>query len=296
MRWMRPAAAASVMALTLTTSCSAERPAAPPAASPSPSTLAPLPGMGPPPGEIVADLRQSSRDAALSEFQVWVGNGLPRDVTPTSIAYVDPRFRSPIPGQRLRLIPSGSERGYPLALPRRPDCGDSGTRGEVTMTYGDREVTVPATDEADVVARYVATRCFELAVSEVATLSFADEVPVDRPGEGSVGRLILEVRPSGRGDGVLTVDTVGGTPLLTAPGAPVWRPGLTVRADGEMERIQLPMVPARCDSHVFLESGGATAFRVKLHLNGEPGELVVRMSPAGATAAIDFAIESCGIS
>jgi hypothetical protein len=293
---MRLATAATVLALT--TACSTEPAGAPdgPEATTSPSTLAPLPGMDPPAGEIVADLRQSSRDAALGEFQVWVGNGLRRDVTPTSIAYIDPRFRAPIRGQRLRLIPSGSERGYPLALPPRPDCSATGTSGEITMTYGDRDVTVPATDEADVVARYVATRCFELAVAEVATLSFADEVPVDRPGKGGVGRLILEVRPSGRGDGVLTVDTIGGTPLLTSPGAPVWRPDLTVRATGEPQRVALPMVPARCDSHVFLESGGATAFRVRLHLNGEPGELVVRMSPVGASAAIDSAIESCGIS
>ena len=109
------------------------------------STLTPLPvpSHGPPPGEIVADLRQSSRDAALNRFQVWIGNGLDREVSPTSIAYVDPRFRSPIPGERLRPNPSGSERGYPLTLPPRPDCGADGTSGEVTMTYGDLEVTVP---------------------------------------------------------------------------------------------------------------------------------------------------------
>ena len=265
--------------------------------SPSISTLSPLPmpSMGPPPGEVVADLRQSSRDAALGRFQVWIGNGLDRDIDPTSISYLDPRFRSPVPGERLRLNPAGSERGYPLALPPRPDCHASGTRGTVRMTYGDRGVALDVEDEADVVARYVATRCFELAVAAVAAISFADEVPVDRPGEGSVGSLVLEVRPVGRGDGVLTIDSVGGTPLLTPQGQPVWRPELTVRATGTPQRVELPMVPARCDDHVFMESGGATAFRVKLHLDGEPGELVVRMSPAGAAAAIGFARDSCGL-
>jgi len=254
-----------------------------------------MPSIGPPPGEIVADLRQSSRDAALGRFQVWIGNGLDTDVNPTSIAYADPRFPEPIPGERLRLTPSGSERGYPLALPSQPDCDDDSTRGGVTMTYGDREVTLPVEDEADVVARYVATRCFELAVAAVAELSFADEVPVDQPGEGSVGTLILEVRPSDRGSGVLRVDSVGGTPLLTPNGEPVWRPDLTVQAGDSPETIELSMIPARCDDHVFMESGGATAFRIKLHLNGEPGELVLRMSPAGASAAIGFARDSCGL-
>lgn len=271
-------------------------PADPP--SPSISTLSPLPmpSIGPPPGEIVADLRQSSRDAALGRFQVWIGNGLDVELDPREIRYDDPRFRAPIPGERLRPNPSGSERGYPLALPARPDCDATGTRGTVTMTDADGSVvTVRVEDEADVVARYVATRCFELAVAAVAELSFADEVPVDQPGEGSVGTLVLEVRPSGRGNGVLTIDTVGGTPLLTPDGQPVWRPDLTVRASGKPQRVELPVVPARCDDHVFMESGGATAFRVRLHLDGEPGELVLRMSPAGASAAIGFARDSCGL-
>ena len=274
---------------------SASSPADPP--SPSISTLSPLPmpSMGPPPGEIVADLRQSSRDAALDRFQVWIGNGLDRDIDPTAISYADPRLGSPVPGERLRLNPAGSERGYPLALPPRPDCDADGTRGTVQMAYGDREVTLDVEDEADVVARYVATRCFELAVATVAEISFADEVPVDQPGEGSVGTLVLEVRPSGRGDGVVTVESVGGTPLLTPQGGPVWRPDLTVRATDGPRRVELAMVPARCDDHVFMESGGATAFRVKLHLDGDPGELIVRMSPTGASAAIGFARDSCGL-
>ncbi|MGZ8738041.1 MAG: hypothetical protein ACXWW7_12825 [Nocardioides sp.] len=272
-------------------STSAESPSA------SISTLSPLPmpSIGPPPGEVVADLRQSSRDAALNRFQVWIGNGLDRDIDPTSLAYVDPRLPAPVPGERLRLIPSDSERGYPLALPPRPDCDSDGRRGEVTMVDGDRELTLPVEDEADVVARYVATRCFELAVAAVAALSFADEVPVDQPGEGSVGTLVLEVRPAGRGDGVLRIDSVGGTPLLTPQGEPVWRPDLTVRAGDPPATVELPMVPARCDDHVFMESGGATAFRIRLHLDGEPGELVLRMSSAGASAAIGFARDSCGL-
>lgn len=294
------AVAGTALALALAGCGGDDRSAAPSAdGSPSPSisTLSPLPmpGLGPPPGEIVADLRQSSRDAAVNRFQVWIGNGLDRDVDPTSIAYVDPRFPEPVAGERLRPNPSGSERGYPLALPPRPDCDDDGTRGEVSMAYGDREVTLPVEDEADVVARYVETRCFELAVAAVAALSFADEVPVDQPGEGSVGTLVLRVQPSARGDGMLRIDSVGGTPLLTPHGQPVWRPDLAVRAGDPPATVEMPMIPARCDDHVFMESGGATAFRIKLHLNGEPGELVLRMSPAGASAAIGFARDSCGL-
>jgi hypothetical protein len=53
--------------------------------------------------------------------------------------------------------------------------------------------------------------------------------------------------------------------------------------------------PARCDDHVFLESAGATAFLVSLRLDGERGRLLLRMDPAGSSAAIAFARDACGL-
>ena len=290
----------AVLAVLVAAGCGGASPSAEPSPSPSISTLTPLPmpDMGPPAGELVADLRQASRDSALGRFQVWIGNGLRREITPTSIRYHDPRFRSSIPGERLRANPADSERGYPLALPPRPRCDvhpRSASPGSVTLALGGRTVRVPVEDEADVVARYVASRCLELAVSEVAALSFADEVPVDGSGRGSVGTLVLVARPTGTTGRVLTIETVGGTPVLTAQGSSVWRPRARVRGDGPVRRIELPVVPNRCDEHAFLESGGATAFIVHLRLGGESGDLVLRMSDAGAADAIRFARDSCGL-
>jgi hypothetical protein len=275
-------------------------PSAGPEPSPSISTLTPLPmpDMGPPPGELVADLRQASRDSALGRFQVWIGNGLRREINPTSIRYLDPRFRAPIPGERLRPNPSDAERGYPLALPPRPRCDvrpRSEAPGSVTMDFDGRQVRIHVEDEADVVARYVASRCLELAVSRVARLSFSDRVPVDGSGEGSTGTLLLVARPTGRSSEVLTVETVGGTPVLTAEGSAVWRPRVRVRGDGPVQRIELPVVPNRCDDHAFLEAGGATAFIVHLRLGDRSGDLLLRMSDEGAAKAIRFARDSCGL-
>jgi hypothetical protein len=256
-----------------------------------------MPDMGPPPGKLVADLRQASRDSAANQFQVWIGNGLRRDINPTAIRYLDPRLRAPIPGERLREIPSDAERGYPLALPPRPRCDvrTGPAPGKVAMTFDGRRVAIPVEDEADVVARYVASRCLELAVSQVADLSFADEVPVEGSGEGSVGTLVLVARPTGRPGRLLTIETVGGTPVLTAKGSGVWRPRAKVRGDGPVQRIELPVVPNRCDDHAFLESGGATAFIVHLRLGHLTGDLLLRMSDAGAANAIRFARDSCGL-
>jgi hypothetical protein len=276
------------------------------AASPSPSviTLAPLP---PPPekpatGKLFADLRQSSRDAALGRMEVWIRNDRERDLTPTKVTYVDGRLRQPLDGERLRLNPARSIRGYPLYLPARPACGSDATRGRVVVEHDGRREELPVEDEADVVARFVATTCLRLQVSKVAELSFANEVPVDHEGEGGLGTLVLVVRPSGRpGAGSLTIDTVAGTPLLSSYQEPVWSPDVTVTSTDEEQRIELPVHPARCDEHVFMESGGATAFRVKLHLDvgavgghDREGELIVRMDPAGASNAIGYARDSCG--
>jgi len=273
--------------------------AADPAASPSPSvvTLSPLP---PPPsrpltGRLHADLRQSSRDAALGRFEVWVANDTRHDVDPSLIRYTDPRFRRAIDGERLRLDPSGSERGYPLALPARPACGRHPGRPLVLVRHAGRRVLVPVSDEADVVARYVASRCLELAVRRVAVLRFADTVPADHPGADSTGTLTLVVRPTGVPGHVLRLDSIGGTPLLGSADGQPWEPGTTVRGDDGVRRVRLPVRPARCDDHVFLEAAGATAFLVSLHLDGRPGQLLLRMSPQGARSAIGFARDSCGL-
>jgi hypothetical protein len=271
------------------------------AASSSPSgpvpTLTPikLPPKPPPTGKLFADLRQSSRDSALGRMEVWIANDTRRDITPTRITYSDPRFRRPIPGDRLRLNPSRSERGFPLYLPSRPVCGAAPAPPRVRVTYAGRTVELRVSDGNDIVARYVAGRCLELAVERVARLAFADEVPTDHPGKDSIGTLTLVATPTGVPGHSLRIDSVGGTPLLGAAGRSSWTPGTTVRGDDPVTRIDLPVQPARCDDHVFMEAAGATAFLVRLHLDGKPGQLVIRMSPEGASNAISFARESCGL-
>jgi hypothetical protein len=292
---------AALLVVLLAAGCSPDdRPAGrDTAGSPEPPvpTLSPIevPPEGPPSGRLFADLRQSSRDAALGRMQVWIHNDTARDITPTRITYSDPRFRDPVPGERLRPNPSRSERGYPLALPSRPACGRHGGAPRLTVTYAGRTVRLPVADDTDIVRRYVVPRCLELAVDRVARIRFANRVPADHPGEGSTGTLTLVVRPSGRPGHVVTIDTVGGTPLFSAAGRSAWTPRTRIRSDGPVRRIELPVQPARCDAHVFQEAAGATAFLVGLHLDGRAGRFVVRMDPAGAASAISFALASCGL-
>lgn len=261
--------------------------------SPAVSTLSPLPALPsrPPTGKIVADLRQSSRDAAAGRMQVWIGNDTAAPITVTKIVYRDPRLSKVMYGDRLRTNPSQSERGHSLQLPE-PDCAAPVTaKPTLTLEYDGRTTRIPVADEIGIVERYVTSRCLELAVAGVARLSWSDQVARD----GEVGTLELDIRPPGRPGGVLTIDEINGTPVLGAVGGSSWRPKVIIRSDDEPRRVVLNVIPARCDAHAFAESGGATAFRIHLRLNGKPGQIVLRMTPAGARNAIDFALAACGL-
>ena len=288
-------------ALLLLAGCSSDdtAPSAGGSTSPEPSpslrtlTPIPLPPEPPPTGKLKADMRQSSRDAAAGRMEVWVDNDTAGEITPTRIVYRDARYRTTLPGTRLRAIPSQSERGFPLYLPDRPACDQPTGRGTVTLTYADTVKTVRVQDSTDVAGRYATSRCLELAIAQVADLSWDDQVPWDGK-EGSPGTLTLVVRPTGRPGPTLTIDTVSGTPVLAPVGSDVWKPDVTIHGTDAPQRIDLPIKPNRCDDHAFLESGGATAFKIGLHLGGKPGQITLRMSIPGAANALHFARGSCG--
>ncbi len=304
-RDVQPAAAVLALVAVLLGGCASAAPTRPsgPASSPTtgPPSLSPLPQPEEPPpsGRLIADMRQSSIDASLGQVQVWVDNDTTRDVTPTRIRYRDPRFPRPVPGQRLRTDPAQSERGYPLRLPRRPRCGSSAPAesGTLEVRYAGRVDRVPVTDPTDVVGRYLAGRCQEIALAAVADLRWSDDVPPDSDEEGASATLTLLVRPTGDAGHRLVIDRVSGSYLLGSPDGPeAWAPHLTLAGDDPPARLELPLAPVRCDGHAFADGGGATAFRVSLVLDGTPGEVLLRMSPAGTGAALRYAARSCGLS
>jgi len=257
-------------------------------------TILPIP-KEPLSGTLTADLRQSSRDVALDRFQVWITNGLKRPVTPTRIVYADPMLSVPVAGQRLRRIPSGGYRGFPLDLVE-PTCVANPGPPTLRVTVGGRTREVEVEDETSVVGRWSASRCEELAVSEIAKLEWAGDFEVTGSGRSSVALFELVATPTGRSGGVLTIDTIGGTPLFTSADGDYWTVNRTIRSDGPVVRIDLPAQPARCDPHAFGDSGGATAFLVNVHLRGRgPGQILLRMSPEVSREAFGYAVRTCGI-
>jgi len=264
-------------------------------------TLSPLPYPEDPPpsGRLIADMRQSSIDVSLGRMQVWIDNDTTHDVTPTRITYRDPRLGRPLLGDNLRTDPAQSERGYPLYLPERPPCPASPGRAEIgilEIRYAGKVDRVRVTDPTDVVGRFLAVRCQELALAEVADLRWSDDVPDDGSGKGAVGTLTLLIRPTGEAGHELVVNRVSGSHLLnSAAGPAAWAPDLRVAGDDPPTKLELPTRPSRCDGHAFAEGGNATAFRVAFTLDGEPGEILLRMSPEGMGHALGFARQSCGL-
>jgi hypothetical protein len=304
---VRRGAAGTLLAVLLLSGCSgndepgADEGASPPSPSRSIRTLTPIPAppKPPPSGTLIADIEQSSRDGAANRFQVWVDNDTDAVIHPTSVTYDDERFRTPLPGTRLRAIPSQARRGFPIYQPDRPACGSDATSGTVTVAYtvhGEhKSMTVPVSDEAEVVERITSARCLERTVARIAHLSWADEVTASGDGgEGSVGTMTLVVDTTGRTGHRLVIDTIVGNPVLSPGEHGVFTAGLTITGDQPARRIPVPLKPTRCDAHAFGESGSFAAFAFNVHVDGQAGQFVLRMGETAAANAIQYAKASCG--
>ena len=243
-------------------------------------------------GELTAELQQSSRDVALGRFQVWITNGLQEDIRPRRIVYRDALLTKPVEGERLRGIPSGSYRGYPLEL-IEPTCGGEEAGATVTVFYGGESVEIPVDDETQVVGRWSKERCAERAIERVAALEWSPGMRIEGSGADAVALFRLTAHPTGR-DGSYTIDTVTGTPLYTSAEGDFWTVDERVTGTGPETTVELPAQPARCDIHAFGSATGGTTFFVNVTIDGKPAQIRVAMSPEVTDEAFSYAAEVCG--
>ena len=243
-------------------------------------------------GELTAELQQSSRDVALGRFQVWITNGLQEDIRPRRIVYRDALLTKPVEGERLRGIPSGSYRGYPLEL-IEPTCGGEEAGATVTVFYGGESVEIPVDDETQVVGRWSKERCAERAIERVAALEWSPGMRIEGSGADAVALFRLTAHPTGR-DGSYTIDTVTGTPLYTSADGDFWTVDEKVSGKGADTTIELPAQPTRCDIHAFGSATGGTTFFVNVTIDGKPAQVRVAMSPEVTDEAFSYAAEVCG--
>ena len=215
--------------------------------------------------------------------------GVYDDIDRHPIRYEDPRLSRSIVGQRVARCPPAWSAASLLPLPELAADGSSKNAPTLTVVETtDGTALLGVADDLGIVQRYHDAVCFEITVRRVVDLERDDVVPSD----DDIGTLTLIARLVG--PGTLEILRVGATPVLKNPTTTTWRLDRVVSGTGPTQRIELP-VPARCDSHAFFEAGGATAFRLRLRLDGEESEYVLRMSQTGAQAAIAYAIDACGL-
>ncbi len=280
-----------------------DTPSQAPEASPTKSlftlTAAPQPPKPPPTGKIIADIERASHDSARNRFQIWVNNDTDKTITPTKVTYVDDRFQTPLPGTRLRDIPSQARRGFPIYEPDRPACDRTASSGTLTVDYivdGEHKSTnIPVLDEADVIQKVTSARCLELKIDQIAHLSWADEVTASGDGgKGSVGTMTLVVDTTGRPGSTLVIDSIVGNPVLSPGEHGVFNANLTITGDQPPQNVPVPLRPTRCDAHAFGEAGSSALFAFNVHVDGKAGQFVLALSQTGALNAITFAKASCG--
>jgi hypothetical protein len=256
----------------------------------------PPPSEKPLSGTLTAELQQSSRDVALHRFQVWITNGLDHEITPRRIVYKDHLLTRPVLGSRLRAIPSGSYRGYPLDLVE-PTCGGEEEGATVTVDYGEDVISVPVEDETSVVGRWSHERCDEIAVQRIARLFWQPGMRVEGNGADAIAMFRLVARPTGA-RGSFTIDTVGGTPLFTSADGDFWTVGRRVDGRGGLVTVELPAQPARCDAHSFGSATGGTTFFVNLTIatgaSSREAQIRLPMSNDVTAEAFSYAAEACG--
>jgi hypothetical protein len=92
----------------------------------------------------------------------------------------------------------------------------------------------------------------------------------------------------------VVIDTIVGNPVLSPGERGVFHADLTITGEQPPQRIPVPLRPTRCDAHAFAAAGNFAEFAVNLHVDGEPGQIVLSLSPTGAANAVHFAEASCG--
>src|SRR5262249_46154741 len=155
-------------------------------------------------------------------------------------------FRAPLPGTRLRYIPSRATYGFPFALPGRPACGATAKSGTLTVDYTVRgkhqRVTIPVEDEADVIKTNTSAICLEHSVDKIVHLTWPDDITASGDGgKGSVGTMTLLVDTTGRPGSTLVIDSIVGNPVLSPGEHGVFNANLTITGDQPSQRVPVPL-------------------------------------------------------
>jgi hypothetical protein len=168
-----------------------------------------------------------------------------------------------------------------------------------TMGGAEYRVTMNPDDRMGQLPKIVAEDCRDEFVAEVATIEVASGFTETTIDGRAAAYLVVTATPTGRG-GVLTIDNVRGTPLVSLRDPATGVVGETVplgidlRTATDPVSFTLTLVPARCDPHVVQEDKRGTFFTVTVTTRQDTGVIYLGVSDAVRSALYDFVATSCG--
>ncbi|MCF4120525.1 hypothetical protein L1785_06005 [Antribacter sp. KLBMP9083] len=284
----------------------------------TPDAPGPVSTLGPVPDDVLAalrvELRQGRTQYAGREAVLHITNDSAETLTLLD-GSLDAEGFGPStptkPGRELVLRPGAGRDVYlrlgdPVCAPGdgAADAGEPAPStppaATVTVALGDGEgrgdptaVGHPVDDPNGHLARNHAVDCAVTALAAGATLTVADTVRTEVGAGEPVAVVTVDVSPVPGGPEV-RVTRIAGTTLMSAPGGIAAWEGAAL-AGQDAGRIELSVVPTRCDQHAVAEDKRGTFVPVHATVGGVEQHVVYLTMPDSARGDLyDFIGVACG--
>jgi hypothetical protein len=225
------------------------------------------------PDGVSVEFVQLRSDVADRQAQVRVHNDTDAEIEIGDVTVRDPRFAdvaTRVNLDRVSKIPPGRAVDIRIQLPAmRCDTTEGATTVRLDDAASGSSAEGPLPDPLGVIAPLHERECRAEKVMDAAALRFSSFTP-SPPGEPAV--LTLSVVPTG--EAAATIVGVQTTNLLTfdaGPGATAdtYPIGLVIDPAGAGAgpvRVDLPLVPLRCDAHAVQEDKRGTVFTLEVEV------------------------------
>lgn len=246
------------------------------------------------PAGVTVQLRQWRSDVAERYAEVSVTNDTDSDLAVTRVVLADDWLATEAVRDKASTVPAGRTVDLRVALPVSRCDGAPGAadrRSRVTLTFADgAEGSADIPDPLGAMTLLHQKECLGQQVSAVAALEWTQFTP----DAGSTATLTLAVTPSG-GDGTLRLVDVLPTNLLAYAATPGAHPlDLVVAGADPPTRVEVPLVPFRCDPHAVMEDKRGTVFPIEVELDGIAGVTELPVPAAMKGRILDWVARSCG--
>ncbi len=202
-------------------------------------------------------------------------------------------------------LPPHQPKSVPAQLPP-PACADPATaspQASATVSFAaagqqPAALSLPAPDPFGVLPRNNSELCLAADAAKVAGLALDPHLEVAADGRTAVVLLRISPQPTAPvGTPLLTLHSVGGTPLLAEAGpgfgAEPWPRNVTVRTGETGTALALRVRPARCDPHAVAEDKVGTLLPLTVTVGTREGVLKVAAGGPLRAQLYDFVTQAC---